>query len=264
MNKIIAVDFDGTLCENKWPDIGEPNYEVINYLKREQKQGAKLILWTCRCNGQTLRLREAVLWCYSLNLNFDAVNENLPEVIEWMGGDSRKIYADEYIDDRSCTKFKLPFVADEKKKRSEWLPECLNALCLPCTIEKLEEIFGFKLHDWQIEYLLGNDYAIYNNGKRSNGKSFIYCVRKLLDPREGNFCLKNIEPDDDEFPRYFQDLLKIVNNKLRSAGLSTNAIDPWGIVTVGDVVDLNINRYVNSEFIKLRRRKIEEDKDDNL
>ena len=23
-NKIIAVDFDGTLCENNWPEIGEP------------------------------------------------------------------------------------------------------------------------------------------------------------------------------------------------------------------------------------------------
>lgn len=27
--KIIAVDFDGTLCENKWPEIGSANEELI-------------------------------------------------------------------------------------------------------------------------------------------------------------------------------------------------------------------------------------------
>ena len=45
---IIAVDFDGTLCENKWPEIGEPNNELIAYLKKRQEAGDKLILWTCR------------------------------------------------------------------------------------------------------------------------------------------------------------------------------------------------------------------------
>ena len=48
-NQIIAVDFDGTLCENKWPEIGEPNTELIGYLIMMQKTvGAKIILWTCR------------------------------------------------------------------------------------------------------------------------------------------------------------------------------------------------------------------------
>lgn len=47
-SKIIAVDFDGTLCENKWPEIGEPMFGTIAYLLKEKEQGAKLILWTCR------------------------------------------------------------------------------------------------------------------------------------------------------------------------------------------------------------------------
>ena len=46
--KIIAVDFDGTLCENKWPEIGTANEELIEYLRDRQKNGDKLILWTCR------------------------------------------------------------------------------------------------------------------------------------------------------------------------------------------------------------------------
>lgn len=43
-NKIIAVDFDGTLCESKWPGIGEANKEMITYLKDRQANGDKLIL----------------------------------------------------------------------------------------------------------------------------------------------------------------------------------------------------------------------------
>lgn len=96
--RIIAVDFDGTLCEEKWPEIGEPNEEIIHYLKKRQTDGDKLILWTCRVGE---KLERAVRWSMDHGLRFDAVNENLPEVLEWMGGDSRKIFADEYIDDRN-------------------------------------------------------------------------------------------------------------------------------------------------------------------
>lgn len=103
--KVIAVDFDGTLCEDKWPEIGKPNTELITYLKDQQVAGNKVVLWTCRNED---RLLEAITWCEKFGLQFDAVNENLPEVLEWMGGDSRKIFADWYIDDRSCTEFVLP------------------------------------------------------------------------------------------------------------------------------------------------------------
>lgn len=98
MNKIIAVDFDGTLCKNEYPGIGEPNLRLIGYLNRQQGMGAKIILWTCRMYE---RLDEAVSWCKEHNLIFDYINENAVEAIEEFGGDSRKIYADEYIDDKS-------------------------------------------------------------------------------------------------------------------------------------------------------------------
>lgn len=98
-NKIIAVDFDGTLCENNWPEIGEPKKEVITYLKERQAAGDKLILWTCRVGEM---LEKAVKWCIEQALKFDAVNENLPEVIKDFGSDTRKIFANEYIDDRNA------------------------------------------------------------------------------------------------------------------------------------------------------------------
>lgn len=98
MNKIIAVDFDGTLCINEYPEIGKPNKELIAYLKNKRANGDRVILWTCRNNEL---LRQAVDWCKEHGLMFDAVNENLPEVIDAFGGDTRKIFANAYIDDRN-------------------------------------------------------------------------------------------------------------------------------------------------------------------
>lgn len=95
---IIALDFDGTLVEDKFPDIGEPNQALFSCAKMWQSKGAKLILWTCRDNE---RLRAAISFCYGQGLVFDAVNENLPEIQEKYGGDTRKVFADIYIDDKA-------------------------------------------------------------------------------------------------------------------------------------------------------------------
>ena len=98
--RIIACDFDGTLCENKFPQIGAPNKEVIEKLIEEQKNGSKIILWTCRAEAQVL---EAVKWCLEQGLVFDAVNDNLEHVKQYFGCNPRKIYATEYWDDRAIT-----------------------------------------------------------------------------------------------------------------------------------------------------------------
>ena len=95
----IAVDFDGTLCKEAWPDIGSPNQPLIDYLIRWRNQGKKVILWTCRENDM---LRNAVNWCAAHGLFFDAINCNLKERIEAYGNDSRKIGADYYIDGSSA------------------------------------------------------------------------------------------------------------------------------------------------------------------
>ena len=99
MPRIIAVDFDGTLCEDRWPEIGRANEPVLSRLRRAKTLGrAKIILWTCRAGKE---LTEAVEWCAARGIIFDAVNENLPEIRETFGKDTRKIYADEYWDDRA-------------------------------------------------------------------------------------------------------------------------------------------------------------------
>ena len=96
--KIIAVDFDGCLVTDRFPDIGEEIPETVGRLKEEQRNGARAILWTCRSSDQ---LAAAIQWCTERGLLFDAVNENPPDVIAAFGGDTRKIYADEYWDDRA-------------------------------------------------------------------------------------------------------------------------------------------------------------------
>lgn len=96
---IYAIDFDGTLCRNKWPDIGEPNTELIEYLIRKQKEGATLILWTMR---EGALLNRAVEWCAMHGLDFDAVNDNLDVLKEAYGNNPRKVFADIYIDDHNA------------------------------------------------------------------------------------------------------------------------------------------------------------------
>lgn len=99
MNAMIyAVDFDGTLCRNAWPGIGEPNEALIRWLKREKEIGATLILWTMR---EGKGLEEAIAWCAERGLTFDAVNDNAPELQKEFRNNPRKVFADKYIDDHN-------------------------------------------------------------------------------------------------------------------------------------------------------------------
>ena len=94
---IIAVDFDGTIVEDAYPDIGRPKLFAFDTLKRFKKDGHRLILWTYR-SGQ--RLEEAVEFCKKNGIEFYAVNQSFPE--EELSDDrSRKINADLFIDDRN-------------------------------------------------------------------------------------------------------------------------------------------------------------------
>ena len=104
MRRAIAIDFDGCICRSKYPEIGEPNWHVIEEAKKEQAAGAGLILWTCRAGKE---LDAAITACKEWGLNFDAVNQSLPEWIEAWGSDlpDKKytaIYADPPWSYRQC------------------------------------------------------------------------------------------------------------------------------------------------------------------
>lgn len=95
---IIAVDFDGTLVEDKFPEIGKPREEVWRELFEAQDRGVKIILWTSRDNE---RLKAAVEFCTGRGLHFDAINDNLDECKILFDNDTRKVYANEYWDDKA-------------------------------------------------------------------------------------------------------------------------------------------------------------------
>lgn len=96
---IIAVDFDGTLCVHKFPEIGQGYQGIIEKLIRIKNRGNQLILWTCR---EGAPLAEAIAWCEERGLKFDAINENVEE-LKNKDFAHRKIYADVYLDDRNIT-----------------------------------------------------------------------------------------------------------------------------------------------------------------
>lgn len=107
--KIVAVDFDGTIVEDRFPDIGKPIRGMVDLLKTLQSKDVKLILWTCRDNDTEDRsLDRAVEFCKSLGIVFDAVNTNIPETISMFNNDTRKVYADVYLDDKSVVAYQDP------------------------------------------------------------------------------------------------------------------------------------------------------------
>jgi len=95
----IAVDFDGTIVEHKYPAIGEERPFAIDTLKLLQKEQHKIILWSVR-EGKLLE--EAVDWCRVHGLEFYAVNRDYPEeTTDNNPHFSRKVKADIFIDDRN-------------------------------------------------------------------------------------------------------------------------------------------------------------------
>ena len=97
----IAVDFDGTIVEHEYPEIGKEKLFAFLTLKELAKKGARLILWTFRTGKE---LEDAVEFCRKNGVEFYAVNKNYPEEImnETAG---RKIDADIFIDDKNIGGF---------------------------------------------------------------------------------------------------------------------------------------------------------------
>lgn len=96
---LIAIDFDGTIVEHKYPEIGREIPFAVETLKKIQQDGHKLILWSVRTGD---RLQEAIDWCKERGLVFYAENKDFPEeTIENNEDYSRKLQVDMFIDDRN-------------------------------------------------------------------------------------------------------------------------------------------------------------------
>lgn len=94
---VIAIDFDGTIVEHKFPDIGNEIKNAFTVLKKLKADGHILILWTYRSGEE---LKNAIKYCKRNGLEFHAINNNSDDE-DFDFTYSRKIYADLYIDDRN-------------------------------------------------------------------------------------------------------------------------------------------------------------------
>lgn len=100
---VIAVDFDGTLCQTSFPKIlkqTKQQKKLLSNLIQLKKKGHKLVLWTCRGDNKKYpALKDAISWCKKKGLIFDSINKNIKGQKK-LSGYSPKIMADIYIDDK--------------------------------------------------------------------------------------------------------------------------------------------------------------------
>ena len=94
---IIAIDFDGTICRGQFPNIDGLQPYAKEIINRLHDDGHYIIIWTCRHDDDLLN---AVNWLLNNGIKFDRVNDHNPENLAQYGGNTRKIYAHLYIDDK--------------------------------------------------------------------------------------------------------------------------------------------------------------------
>lgn len=99
---IIAVDFDGTLCESAYPAIGKVMLGAKKSLIELRERGHYVIVWTCRTGD---RLLDAVNWLQAEGIPFDRINDHNPDNLALYGDGGKKVYADVYIDDKNLGGF---------------------------------------------------------------------------------------------------------------------------------------------------------------
>lgn len=94
----ICVDFDGTMVDHQYPEIGEPVPDAIEWLRKLRMQGARIILFTMRCNSEKdgPLLQEAVDYLKENKVFLYGVNRN-PDQDQWTS--SPKAYGHVYVDD---------------------------------------------------------------------------------------------------------------------------------------------------------------------
>ncbi len=99
---IIAIDFDGTIVEHKFPEIGPLKPNVKEVIHRLWDEGHKIIIWTCRTSQNTFPGKQSTIFDVrnfldSEDIPHHTINHNIPEN---PFQPSPKVYADVYIDDR--------------------------------------------------------------------------------------------------------------------------------------------------------------------
>lgn len=107
---IIAIDFDGTICEAQYPEVGKERECAKEYINKLYDLGYGIVINTCR----TLHAAtNAINFMEERGIKYHYFNTNFPHLIEEYGNDCRKISADIYVEDRCL--FSIPSWEDKFK-----------------------------------------------------------------------------------------------------------------------------------------------------
>ncbi|GHT63789.1 hypothetical protein FACS189451_10900 [Bacteroidia bacterium] len=123
---IIAVDFDGTLHDGNYPKIGNPKSGAISAMKKIKDDGHYIVIWTCREGEPQEKMIE---WLKKKEIPYDTINDNNPSKTAEYKNNSRKVYADIYIDDKnilgipSWNKIKEIIIGNKKSNSRSYLIE---------------------------------------------------------------------------------------------------------------------------------------------
>lgn len=135
---VIAVDFDGTIVEDCYPEIGDPKIFAFETLLEIQKNNHQLILWTTRKGEE---LEDAVEFCKKNGVTFYAVNASYPEEV-YDGKSSRKINCEVFISDKNIGG--MPGWGEAWQELKEMTGQGIqeqNSFGKPSVIERIISIF---------------------------------------------------------------------------------------------------------------------------
>lgn len=96
--KYFAIDFDGTIAYDAYPNIGELIPGAKETMAKIRELGGQIVIWTCRTDEA---LENAIKFLADNGIEYDKFNESFDHNVNLYGNDTRKVYADIYIDDRS-------------------------------------------------------------------------------------------------------------------------------------------------------------------
>jgi hypothetical protein len=105
----ICVDFDGTIVDHRYPNIGQPAPGAIEWLNHWIKAGGRIVLFTMRSGAH---LDDAVAFIRDQGISLHGINHN-PDQASWSS--SPKAYGHIYVDDAA---FGCPMVKPEGFERA--------------------------------------------------------------------------------------------------------------------------------------------------
>lgn len=91
---VLAIDFDGTICDHRFPECGPLKEGVVAAIQKISER-FEIIIWSCRANGNLNTddryIKDMIEYLNRHNIPYDRIDM----------GNEGKVIADLYIDDKA-------------------------------------------------------------------------------------------------------------------------------------------------------------------